>query len=202
MTVTTKVDPHPRGLKLRARALDPEKDGYLLVAAKFGDAPWDLEVEEHLRLKARDFERRHVCFTTIFLHPDRDELIGFYSLNSHTLELTDKFRQEFEMSKRQAPGLNLEVEVCYVVAFGVKVDWKDKGYAKQMYAHLVAALVNGEWRPPFVYLKVWRDNSDGAWFWDHMEFQNFDEETDTLSTDHEKPKPQRVRLLMAARIRD
>jgi ribosomal protein S18 acetylase RimI-like enzyme len=202
MTVTTQVDPHPRGLKLRVRALDPDKDGYLFGGVRFGDEPWHMEIEEHFRKKARDFEHRKVCFTTLFLHPEREEVIGFYSIQSHTLELTDKFREEFEMSKRKAPGMNLRVEVCYLMAFGVNVEWEGKGYGKQMYLNLVDALVNGEWRPPFIFLKVWRDNWQGAYFWDHMEFQNFDEETATLSTDHDEPKPQRIRLLMAAKIRD
>jgi ribosomal protein S18 acetylase RimI-like enzyme len=181
----------------RARPLDPATDPALFSGVTFGPEPYAVEVEEYLRGKAVILEERGECATTVFLLPNKDLVIGFYSTRSIKLIVDEAFREAFEVSKTKARKMPSEFDACYLVAFGVNIDFHRQGYATELHLHLVESLTSGAMRPPFIFLKVWQDNP-AAWVYDRWEYRNLGEEEAYRSTDQQKL----LRWLMAAKVRD
>jgi len=183
---------------LRSRPLDPDPDPALFSQVTFGDDPSQQEVEEFLRGKAVVLEECGECATTVFLLPDQEEVVGFYSTRGIKLTLDDSFRKAFEISKTKARKLPEAFDACYLVAFGVNKKFQGNGYAAEIHSHLVESLTTGAMRPPYIFLKVWRDNERAVWLYDEWEYKTLDEEMATRSTDG-KDLP---RLLMVLKVRD
>src|SRR5260370_278159 len=182
---------------LRARPLDPDADPALFSKVTFGKEPYDEEVEQFLRAKAVTLEEHGECATTVFLHPTDEEVVGFYSTRGIKLTLDAAFREAFEISKTKARKLPEAFDACFLIAFGVNEKYQGKGYAPEIHAHLVESLTTGAMRPPYIFLKVWRDNETAVWLYDEWEYTTLDEELAVRSTDG-KELP---RLLMVLQLR-
>jgi ribosomal protein S18 acetylase RimI-like enzyme len=181
-----------------SRPLDPADDATLFIGVTFGKEPWSLEVERFLRSRAVKLEEREECWTTVFLLPGKDKFVGFYTTRTIKLNVNDKFRDAFEISKTKARGMPVQVDACYLVAFGVNVEFQNQRYASEIHWGLVESLTTGPLRPPFVFLKVWVDNDRAAWLYHDWEYKTIEEELATRSTDGvELP-----RWLMVLKVRD
>jgi ribosomal protein S18 acetylase RimI-like enzyme len=164
----------------------------------FGKGPSAEEVEVFLRSKAVMLEERGEAATTVFLHPTEEEVVGFYTTRGIKLTLDDEFREAFDISKTKARKLPESFDACYLIAIGINEKYQGKGYAPEIHAHLVESLTTGAMRPPYIFLKVWRDNENAVWLYDEWEYTTLDEEMAVRSTDG-KELP---RLLMVLKVRD
>jgi len=183
---------------LRSRPLDPNADPALFSKVTFGQRPSAEEVEVFLRSKAVMLEERGEAATTVFLHPTEEEVVGFYTTRGIKLTLDDGFREAFDISKTKARKLPESFDACYLIAIGINQKYQGNGYAPEIHAHLVESLTTGAMRPPYIFLKVWRDNENAVWLYDEWEYTTLDEEMAVRSTDG-KELP---RLLMVLKVRD
>jgi ribosomal protein S18 acetylase RimI-like enzyme len=196
MATPRVVKKPPLRPRLISRPLDPKADPALLSTVTFGSEPWAREVEAHLRdgQKAVLFEERGICATTLFLPPDEEQVVGFYSTAGIKLRVGTRFLKSMEISKRKAPWK--EVDACYLVAFGVNEKYQRQGYAPEIHLALIESLCSGAMRPRFMYLKVWADNP-AARLYEKWGYKRLRKETAVRKEDG----AELTRLRMALKVR-
>ncbi len=163
---------------LRFRPLDPAVDSTLLIGVKFGPEPYSLEVEHFLRQRAIKLQEREICWTTLALLPEaeKDVLVGFYTTRTLRLNVKDeKVRNAMGISRTKARKMPVQIDACYLVAFGVNIDFQKQKYASEIHWHLIEELTTGSMRLPYVYLDCWCDNP-AAWVYAGWEYVSLIEE--------------------------
>ncbi len=138
------------------RPLSPDDDASWLSLFEVGPEPWAQEVERFLRSEAIVRQEHGDCKTTVFLLPDKEQLVGFLSVTSKDLDVDPAFRKIFGFSSRKSP--RSPVGAIYLCAIGTDVRHRGKNYATEMHEALVESVTSSMLSPRFVLLQVWEDS--------------------------------------------